>query len=110
MCITSITLSLTIYSHSACEGFSYLVNLLSSDRTTSPVSINDSTYAFNGLAPNTLYNVTVTINDTKVLLSDFRQVFSGLKTHSFTRKFSNKIFYTVCSILILYVCKIIVER
>ena len=74
---------------------------MSSDRIISPaVSNNGSTYTFNGLAPDTLYNVTVTVNDTSVLLHDF-QVFSELiKTHSLTCKFSNKIFYTTCSILV----------
>ena len=76
---------------------------MSSDITISQVSNNDSTYTFNGLAPDTLYNVTVTINDTNVVLRDF-QVFGELiKTRSFTCKFSNKIFYTVCSILVSYV-------
>ena len=86
VCITSITLSLTIYSHSACKGFSHHVNLMSSDGTISPVSNNDSTYTFDRLTANTSYNVIVSvIYDSGA--SDF-QVFSELvKTHSSSSKF-----------------------
>ena len=59
---------------------------MSSDRTISQVSNNDSTYTFDGLAPNTSYNVIVTvfydsgINDS--------QVFNGLaRTRSSSGKF-----------------------
>ena len=91
VCITSITLSLTIYSHSACGAFP-LVNLMSSNGVILPVSNNDYTYTFNGLAANISYNVTITViynNGT----SDF-QVFSKLiKTHSSSSKYPNKAIY-----------------
>ena len=60
VCTTSITLSLAVYGHSACN-FSLHVNLTLSDTAISPVSINDSTYQFDGLAANTRYNFTVSL-------------------------------------------------
>ena len=89
VCITSITLSLTVYSPSACEISSRLVNLRSSNRAISPVFNNDSTYTFNGLATNTSYNVIVTvIYDSGISDS---QVFNELtRTRSSNGKFPDK--------------------
>ena len=97
MCITSITLSLTIYNHSACEAFSYLVNLLSSN-TTSPVSNNDSIYTFYGLAPNMSYNVIVTVI-TDSGNAAFQVLSKLIKTHSLGSKFPNKV---ICYTILVY--------
>ena len=86
VCVTSITLSLTINSHSACGAFSLYVNLMLSDKAISPVYNNSLTYTFNGLTANTLYGAIVTvINDSNT--SDI-QVFSEMiNTHSLNGKF-----------------------
>ena len=57
----SITLSLTIYSHSACGAISYNINIISSGRTILPATNNGSTYTFNDLFTNTRHNVTVAL-------------------------------------------------
>ena len=98
VCITSITLSLTIYSHSACGAFSHHVNLKSSGKTILPFSNNDSTYTFAKLAPNTSYNATViVINDSD--MSDSRVFSKLIKTCSLSSKFLIKQFtnFIICN-------------
>ena len=85
-CITSVTLSLSIYSHSACGGLSHHVNLILSGRAISPVSNNGSTYTFNGLATNTRHNVTVTLINNA---SDINVFSESVKTLASRRKFSD---------------------
>ena len=78
---------------------------MSSNSTISPaVSNNDSTYTFNELAPNTSYNVIVTviynsgINDS--------QVFNELtRTRPLSGKFPNKAIYLFIQSFILYICE-----
>ena len=59
-CVTSVTLSLTTDTHSACSNFSLLVNLMSAQVVSSGVNTGGSTYQFDGLAVNTRYHVTAT--------------------------------------------------
>ena len=86
VCVTSVTISLTIRSHSACGAFSNLVNLVSSNGTILSVSSNDSTYTFDRLTANTSYTVIVTvINGSNP--SDSQTFNEFINTHSLSGKF-----------------------
>ena len=60
-CVTSLTLSLTMYTNSStCRFYSYQLYLTSSGRTIQPASYNNSYYQFNKLTTNTRHSVKVT--------------------------------------------------
>ena len=89
----SITLSLTIYSHSACGAISH-VNLISSGRTILPVTNNDSTYTFNGLSTNTRHNVIVTLINNA---SDFNVFSKSVKTLASRCEFNCYVYFNASS-------------
>ena len=87
MCVTSVTLSLTIHSHSACGAFSLHVNLMPSNGTILPVSNDNLTYTFDRLTANTSYNVIVTVIINGSNTSDSQMFNKFINTHSFSGKF-----------------------